>query len=589
MKRFVLRELARQAPTALGSLLLGLIVLVGVLLLGTTNFIDGAHEARSAARSGLAIVMVTAPLFLGVATVAPDRESGALAFLVRFPLSRAAELAIRWGIAAGLAAAAIGVAALATWFLAGTATLPAIATIGKTNIRFEHIAVVGLVSGSVASIAFHRTLSALVAAPFLILLPELALAKLEQTFGFSQGGLVLACVPATALALVLAAIVAFFRGDLHRSGRRPLIIVLGVMALSTLLLEGAVSAREEYLARPVDRLSPWTSSIQRASRWFTDPSHRFVVKRTWRGPHEEKFGVEQYLLVAADLSSETALPGVPIAFSPDGSRMLGYAHGAVCLFAVGSGEIECHGLERAPIEPRKLELDPRSPPWVDVLAWRGDWPVFVKNGALMEAFGPRGPKPPGRIEAQGGSRLVCVEGSRRFVWDLNAGAAIPSSLDDLPPDVTLEEIVLSNDGARVAALSAAPGRDDEIFFMPVTRGRIDRVVTPALGDRGLWMLSCAVIFRTEESPRFAMLDYASGAVHDLGYLEHVRKFSPDGRSCLRGRGQVIDLLTGNVYCEAAGGRTPVDFLDADHVFRTGNDGALVDILDIRSGAVTPYR
>ncbi len=592
MKPFIRRELARQAPIALASLLLGLVVLAGVLVLGSTALVDMEHGARSASLSGLAIVMIAAPLLLGVATVAPDSESGAVAFLVHFPHSRAAELAIRWSVAAGLSAAAIGLDALATWLLAGPVHLPSLATIRGTEIGLGLVAVGAFVAGTAASIAFRRTLNALVAAPFLLALPALALSQLEDVFTFPRGGIVLAGVPAIALVLVLAAIVAFFRGDLHRRGLRPTFIVLGVLAASTLVVSGAVSARELHLSKPLDTLYPWFRS-----------NSRFVVKRTWQGPHGETLG-ERYLLVARDRSSATALDikGEPIELSPDGSRIL--AHGEdgmhLCLVAVGTGEVDRHVLGAAPEEGSRLVLAGIAPTgWADSFAWCGNRPVFVKDGALVEAFGVLAKRPSGRIVAQGGARLVVSDGSRHYVWDLNAGQEIPSSLDDLPGDRKVVATLLSRDGTRLFALCASPVGEEELCFMPVAAGRIDRYVLPslegaprAMGLRhSFWAMPGGAVFRqflSDDRALLVRLDYASGTFHEIPNLSNVNDVAPDARTFLQGWTNVVDLATGKVVLERPNLGA---FLDSEHLFGFDSNGPspLREIVDVRTKTVTPYR
>jgi hypothetical protein len=330
------------------------------------------------------------------------------------------------------------------------------------------------------------------------------------------------------------------------------------------------------------------------------------VKRVWQGPHGETLD-ERYLVVARDRSWATALDidGDPIELSPDASRLLANsADGRLSLVTIGTGEIEQQFLGARTGEPdwatrkRHLMLAGISQtPWGGRLAWHGSTPVFVKDGALLEPFGHTSPTPSGRIVAQGGSHLVVLSGPRPLVWDLNAARVIPSSLDDLPEEMKIQEILLSRDGKRLFAWCTTP-RGNELCFMPVAPGRIDRYALPRSEEDpegawqtefSFWAMPGGAMFRQRSrEPSLVSLDYASGTFHRIPDRYNVNDVAPDARTFLQGWTNVIDLRTGKVVYEREHLRA---FFDSEHLFGIAGEGddPLREIVDVRTGAVTPYR
>src|SRR4051812_15740325 len=95
VKTFFMRELRRQAPVAVASVVLGLLVIVACLIATDSllNRLEGAWL-------GFSVAVVAAAFLLGIASVAPDAESGAQVFLAILPMRRWKEVLVRLSVAA---------------------------------------------------------------------------------------------------------------------------------------------------------------------------------------------------------------------------------------------------------------------------------------------------------------------------------------------------------------------------------------------------------------------------------------------------------------------------------------------------------
>ena len=96
MKTLMLRQIRQLAAPALVSVALGILTYLG-LSLG-----DGLPMLSSSpAEVALALVGIVAPWLVAVAAIAPDAESGGMAFLGGLPLARGRHFAVRTLVAAG--------------------------------------------------------------------------------------------------------------------------------------------------------------------------------------------------------------------------------------------------------------------------------------------------------------------------------------------------------------------------------------------------------------------------------------------------------------------------------------------------------
>jgi hypothetical protein len=158
VKTLMVRQVRLLATPALVSMALGLFPLVGLSL-------SDVALTASPAEVALALVAIVAPWLIAVAAIAPDAESGGLAFLGGLPLGRGRHFALR---------ALVGVG----WSLVVTAPFFALCARELSRHQFEDYAPVMVVFASLAFVAglaagavARQSLAAFVAAPLLLLVP----------------------------------------------------------------------------------------------------------------------------------------------------------------------------------------------------------------------------------------------------------------------------------------------------------------------------------------------------------------------------------------------------------------------------------
>lgn len=228
MKTLMLRQVRLLATPALVSLALGLVPLVGQSFTS-----DWAFMAASPAELALALVAIVAPWLIAVAAIAPDAESGALAFLGGLPLGRGRHFALRALVALG-------------WSLVVTAPFFALCARELSPRQFEDYGSVMLVLASLAFVAglaagavARQSLGAFVAAPLLLAVPlglyGALVTNLRAPVEFLLAG------PIVAAVLLLLAGWLGFR-DPATSSWRPLLRTAGLLLGGVVLGCGVTTA-----------------------------------------------------------------------------------------------------------------------------------------------------------------------------------------------------------------------------------------------------------------------------------------------------------------------------------------------------------
>jgi hypothetical protein len=571
---FLLRELRRDAPLAIAALSLGLLCLVSGAVL--QNFVPSV-ESGAAAFAGFVVVLLAAPLLLGVATVAPDTESGAVAFLARMPHSRRLELAVRWGVAAALTAATVALQVVASVLYAATAPRES-EILRLSPPAIVAVAVGAFAAGAAASAAFRRSMSALVAAPLIFGAPALLLIRLGNELGPTMLGVELASVLIPVA--IAAGIAAFLRGQIHRPSLRPLKIVAGTTAAATLTLAGGAYGWDVGAAR-----WKWTGHALR---------DRSATKHVFCESLEKGFGIsggQRWVLVDGSAHDHVLPEGWPIGFSPDGARVLVQQGLRKCVLVDASTGQSEKWTARATPGPARRSLGVQG----EGIAWRRGHPVVARiSGQILEDT--KWSAPGGRVESCAGSRLLLVDdaGARR-IWDLEREAALPSPLDALPPETRLVEATLTSDGASILARGDLAGAG-YIFVLSVEKGPIARL---ALAEEeaqlgvNVWSSPERLAISTHGitgTKLITMLDLRTGEMRtemsrDYGFQDA----TPSGRLLLRiGSGELVDATDGKRLDDPFGPLASLHaagFYDETHCFRVSEDATALEIVGVEGGPI----
>jgi hypothetical protein len=361
--KFIRREFVRQAPIGFALVGLGILLTVAALV-----FAANGYMAQSAAAGTIVIMIVAAPLLFGVASVAPDTETGALAFLARVPLPARTQLLVRWGVAAGLAVATV----LASWILERLLVREAGDPLETTGPVVWLLALCAFAAGVASSVAFRRTLTALLLAPVIFGAPALAIAALVHALGEGQlRALEAGAGASVAPFLLVGAAVAFLRSDLHRATLRPLKIVASAAVMGALVGSGGVYAWD--VAGSDWRLSAWPA--------LRDVANKRVLFVQWHRGGLGEIGEQRFVFVPLDGSAaRLALPSyeeAPIAVSPDGAKILGIAKEELRLIDIATGRVESGPIPRTPFGARRLFVEePRASSWRGGVAWRDGQPLL---------------------------------------------------------------------------------------------------------------------------------------------------------------------------------------------------------------------
>ncbi len=496
MRALFFREVRRLAPVA-GAVLLGIFL---VLALAHLN----RHEGRIPPESIVMFGSVLGALLLGVATIAPDTDSGAIAFLARLPIPPARALAAK------LAAALLWVAAIV--LIASVSRTGVPAALWHERLDLGGALAVALGSGVLASVMSRRTLAAAVLAPiaaaaaFLLFVAPVTLGlgmrslSLEGpiAFGFSA-------------AFVAIAFLAFMRGDRHRASWRPAVLGLGGLVL-------------------LDVLS--VSSAALAHGWSIHDSPRWMTVRGWTvasadgrrvalelgGTHWE--GYEERIAVV-DRAEKTArlLPvryAEAVGFSPDGRRLL-----AASLIQPGGWlvDIETGSVENV-ASTQEGVTNGFATRWV---LWRDARPILVHQEL-------------GRIELrEPGDAVAARQASRGRIVG------------------TVEGRIAVLDQGHLSLLDPWTGRSEEVLVAKVD-GEYDNVEA-AFSPRGERAVILVNHGADATKTNVYVLDRASGAKRDFVCEMTIDRslghdaFSPDLRKIALSRSSeccVLDLETGSV-------------------------------------------
>ena len=303
MKALLGRELRRQGFYALGPI---------VVLLASPFLTRGL--TRTNVRSGHGSEMLWAPELwllllagvLGVAAVAPERGSGAQAFLRRIPLSLRRSFALRVG-------------AGALWLGLGLALALGGAALAEGPLVFNPGLVLGwplaYAAGLVASIVTQRPLAAIGLA-----IPLGALATLTYFGPLLLSGLRPPNVEAMVALLMVptgvslgAAFLAYRHGQIHLEGLRPFAISLSaLLGLSLLGSGGTALARSAHQGFVLESLQPLVASGR------SDISLVTLTGAYW-------YGWEQRVVVLRPDQAPLAIPRTGARspqLSPDGGQVL---------------------------------------------------------------------------------------------------------------------------------------------------------------------------------------------------------------------------------------------------------------------------
>jgi len=592
VKTFVLRELRRQSSVALGAFVLGLLVLGGSFFYKLDRY-----GLESAAAVSFVAVIVVAALLLGVASVAPDTESGAMAFLAHLPRSLRRELLARWGVAAFL----VVVAGVLDYGVAHAFA----GSVPFEVFKFDQIpiwllAILAFAVGAASSVAFRQTITSLVFAPAFAI-PILALKAEGEVLGgwrSDVGTIFLAC--GSAFALVGAA-AGFLRGDLHRSSWRPLALVLGALLGGAALTTGSALAYDQVPGR-------W--------EWSSWPTLRSV--------HGDRLVLSRYRTIGlgrrADnrmtvLSTTGGKPididgGNALSFSPDGSKLLVVAESlrSFRLLDIATGRFEEKTIVGGSVTSYWTE---HGDSWLSLnepgasrvpVAWRGGVPVLAARGVL-EPWRGEVPKILGRVESLGGTRaLECLESGERVVHDLESGerlqsgfAALPAgdrSTPAWPTTVRVVEARLTSDGDWVVAIAERRPGTASLFFVGVGNDRCHEVPLGRFDVlHGPWVLVHVtperfLVEANSANERWPQLvDARTGAVEVLDVLSVT--LSPHGtrlltRDLVLDERSVLDAATKKPLAQHLG---RVTFFDEDRLLQS-EDGREVRLRDIETGRDT---
>lgn len=315
MNALLRRELRRLAPYALATTVLGFLVVAFGSWVVPGFLLPRDLDLRSAFTVALALGAGV----LAVATVAPDRGSGGVAFLARLPLSPGRALAVKAGSALLLLA---GEAAV---LLVGLAIGLALEDRPDEHpVFFRASAIswsVAYVFGAslLASVLAPRTMPALLAAPFVVVGFALA-----GALGVESGLAMSLTVPlstvfavAFALAFGAAAALAYTRGDAHRRSLGPAVLAALVLAPTLpLFVAGTATARSWTIEHetPLYRLGPEEPVASPDGKLVAVP----VVGWLWCGVEERVFVVDAATGAAWPVPVRGAIRPV---FSPDGKRL----------------------------------------------------------------------------------------------------------------------------------------------------------------------------------------------------------------------------------------------------------------------------
>jgi hypothetical protein len=447
------RELRRQAPVAAASVVLGLLFVALGLAFGRGPN-GGLFELTL---SGFVVSSIAASLLLGIASFAPDVESGAAAFIATLPISRRRELATRWGVATLLCIAAIAASSVPVWLVSRT---PWSEQLDEVHARRFVFAVVGgLGSGFVASLIGRRTLVAFLVAPAVGLVPYLLFAEIGDRFFAPFDVEVVAAVVLIPALFALGAWV-HARCDVHVDWRRGTLVTSAVLGALLVVGSGAVTACWAF-----DLGALWAI-------YGVVPSHdgRSAVVIECHGSSMWRRASR-----ATTIDLET---GHRLAVLQDAVAVLSFSpSGRSALLAESDGESEALVDLRTGAssrrnfraqEPAERTSTPSLHVWssymprppISAVIWDGEEPVSVVTGRRWSKDPIALPEIK-HIEAAAGGWLIARDGELRFAVDAQGRRRELS----LPP-VRVDDLALSPSG-RLVVLLGEGSSGAELWSIPI--------------------------------------------------------------------------------------------------------------------------
>lgn len=399
MKTLVLRQVRQLAQPALVSVGLGALTFLGMSLT------DGWRQLTfSPADIALALVTLVAPWLIAVAAIAPDAESGGLAFLGGLPLGPTRHFALRALVALGWSIAAVVPFVV---LAAPNRPDPLLFTLSFGALAF----IAGLAAGAVV----RQSLAAFVTAPLLVAAPLTLYALFTSAIG-APAQFQVAAPFVLAPVLVVAGWVAF-REPAGRSWR-PVLRTTGLLLGAVALACGATTAA-------------WAHAVAfptRHTQWSTD-GPVLVRIDTMTADWNKEWSRTTTFFPASDLDGAKHLEDLQDGWTFDGhlsvlettpaGRVTAYAGDSDTMFLLDVSGRKVLARERrhwnAPAVDRSTaQALPDDTPWFvtydgAVRTFGGKWLRDLPDGATLEATG--------------GARLVArLPDASRVLVDLRTGA-----------------------------------------------------------------------------------------------------------------------------------------------------------------------
>lgn len=512
------RELRRQTPVALAAIILGLLFAI----VGAAFGVHGSVNDLTV--TGFGIAAIAAPFLLGLATFAPDVETGAASFIATLPVSRRRELVARWGAALALSVVTL-VAGLVILLASGVSRRD----LGQIDFMVgAFVAVYAFSSAVLASIVARRTLVALVVALGLSLVPVQVIhsfgQRLDPPF---QLDVTVGLLPPF---LIICAAWVHLRGDAHTDWRRPALMTAGAVGGLLVAIMGFTTAcwaldvpTAPWEVRDVRLSSSARTALVfelRRNAWHGDPS--------WRGELVDVETLARRELPAAidgsfSPSGRTAL----VALQGDGDmRLVDVATGAATSaqrFRLQRRSDRAEDLQTSSI---RLYVASAAPSRIAPVVWDGEEPVSVIPPRRWN--GGRASMPEiSSLEAASGSRVIERLGDRRFVREAS-GSRRPL---ELPPGFLVEDLRLSPSGdvllaigregerqsLRAVALDHASRRHDAMLDLPP--GAVSLLVSFSPDERRL-VVRARPKKGKQRAEILTELDFVDGSVRPLEGWPH---------------------------------------------------------------------
>jgi hypothetical protein len=574
----MLRQVRLLAAPALVSMGLGL-----VILLGMSYTSDWRVVTASPADIALALVAIVAPWLIAVAAIAPDAESGGLAFLGGLPLGRARHFALRALVALGWSIVAV------TPFVALVAREFPGHQLADDLARALLPGVLAFVAGLAAGAVARQSLGAFIAAPLLVGVPvglyEAFVYAMRAPADYFMAGPVVAC------ALLLVAGWLGFRDPAVGPSWRPLLRTSGLLLGAVVLGCGVTTAAWAHAVVFPERDEAWSAQGPLVA-------HHVARRADWPGARNDW---ETALYPAAGLEGVTTLEALGEGWSfDDGLRLLAstpeghvLAHassspGRLMLLDVLNRKVLvaedearltwAYTYAGAPL-PEQTSVE--GEPWLVT----GDGDVKTFTGRLLHRL-PEGLQ----LHATGGARLLgFFPDGERIVFDVSTGAqtSVGQSSDRghvllSPRGRYLLRWTQDSLEPRLTFVDLDEGRQVTVPFPAGHPGWLQNVTTAfSPNDRSAvvyWSVSVTKPFHEDGASTVehqVAVDLAAGVVTELSSAAYwsVHGWSPSGRRALVDDGWVDLDVAPEVVRKLPTPAGPLRrFVDEDTLLWTTPDG-----------------